>query len=124
MSSRNVKAGKEKVVIFCDELEQLYDISALNAYEQLLKSRRPKWKGDWAFYEGEKSRRKYLMTDSIDLGVSKVLERQKAKLGMDFWKRSTEDQKPSDLEVRKLLDKADEEDQNDTEFSRLSSKKK
>ena len=41
-SSQNVKAGKRKIFRFCDELKQLCDISALNAYEQLLKSRRPK----------------------------------------------------------------------------------
>ena len=92
-SSRNFKDGKEKIVRFCDELEQLCDISALNAYEQLLKSQRQKWKED--FYEDQKSSRKYHITDSIDLGVSKFLGRQVARLSMDFRKRPTEDQKPN-----------------------------
>ena len=59
----------------------------------------------------------------IDLGVSKFLERQEARLSIYFSIRSTEDQKPSNFEVSELLDRADEEDQNDTEFTRLSTKK-
>ena len=43
---------------------------------------------------------------------------------MDFRKRSTEDQKPSDFEISELFDRADEEDQNDTEFTRLPTKKR
>ena len=43
---------------------------------------------------------------------------------MDFRKRSTQDQKPSDFEVSELLDRADEEDQNNKEFTRLPTKKR
>ena len=43
---------------------------------------------------------------------------------MDFRKRSTQDQKPSDFEVSELLDRADEEYQNNTEFIRLPTKKR
>ena len=43
---------------------------------------------------------------------------------MDFRKRSTEDQKPSDFEVSELLDWVDEEDQNNMEFTCLPTKKR
>ncbi|XP_065665116.1 uncharacterized protein LOC136086720 [Hydra vulgaris] len=123
-ASRDVKAGKEKIVTFCNELEKLCDISAVNAYEQLLVSRRPKWKEDWAFYEDQKSSRKYHMTGSIDLGVSKFLERREDRLSIDFRRSSTEDQKSSAFDVSEIVESANEEDQKDTEFTPLPLKKR
>ena len=130
--NRKLASGKshEKIAKFAAELEQLCDISALDAYEQLSISRRPKWKEDWKFYEDQKSERKYHMTGSIDRGVSNFFERQEERQLQDLNRRSCNIQKLSNCEIRELLESSTdgetEGDQSDdsTEFIPLPAKKR
>ncbi|XP_065648512.1 uncharacterized protein LOC136077970 [Hydra vulgaris] len=64
------------------------------------------------------------MTGSINLGVSKFLERREDRLSIDFRRSSTDDQKSSAFDVSEIVESADEEDQKDTEFTPLPLKKR
>lgn len=67
--------SKSKIDKFEEELNQLCDISAKDAYEKLSQSRRPNWKEDYSFLENQRGSRTFYMTQH-DRDVSGFVQRQ------------------------------------------------
>ena len=114
---------------FTDILNQLCDISAIDAYAQLSRSRRPNWKEDWEFLENQRKARKFYMT-LPDQTVSAYMQRQvvrKSNYQLNQQRKTnaqlSRSQHLSEEEIRQQLD-CNSDDDADEEFAPSTSKRR
>jgi hypothetical protein len=99
--------------MFQGQLDQLCDISATDAYEQLARSRRPHWKEDFALLENQRGSRTFYMTQ-LDSNASELARRQlanKSKYQDQKQKSSTSHLSLTDDEIRRQLEELSSDDE-------------
>lgn len=99
--------------MFQGQLDQLCDISATDAYEQLARSRRPHWKEDFALLENQRGSRTFYMTQ-LDSNASELARRQlakKSKYQDQKQKSSTSHLSLADDEIRRQLEELSSDDE-------------
>jgi hypothetical protein len=108
--------------MFQGQLDQLCDISATDAYEQLARSRRPHWKEDFALLENQRGSRTFYMTQ-LDSNASELARRQlanKSKYQDQKQKSSTSHLSLTDDEIRRQLEELSSDGEGNNKHTRKS----